>query len=131
MGGMIFRFEPFCLSHEYCKNVISHAQASNPWDEIWSKTTNCTEDKVWSQHRFGHIKKAIRETEKRLKLAQRLPPSDYFLKKCKELRTKLDDLHIKEDSSWHIRSRVNELKDGDQNTDISITKQNHIEEEIP
>ena len=51
-----------------------------------------------------------------VKLAQRLPPLDYSLEKCKDLTAKLDDLHRKEESYWHIRSCMTELKDDDQNT---------------
>jgi len=51
-----------------------------------------------------------------LKTTQRLPPSDYSLEKCQELTAKLDDLHRKEESYWYLRSYMNELRDGDQNT---------------
>jgi len=115
--GKVFRFETFWLSHEDFKKVIAQAWSSDSRAEPWSKIAKCIEQlNAWSHHTLGHIRSKIRDTERRLKATQRLPLSDFSTEKCKELMTTLDDLHRQEESYWHIRSRMNELRDGDQNT---------------
>ena len=59
-SGKVFRFETFWLSHEDCKNVIARTWLCDSQDELCSKIVRCTKQlKAWSQHTFGHIKRAI------------------------------------------------------------------------
>jgi len=48
--------------------------------------------------------------------AQKLPPSGDNVMKCKHLAAELDELHKKHETYWYIRARINELRDGDENT---------------
>ncbi|KAJ8450615.1 hypothetical protein Cgig2_020252 [Carnegiea gigantea] len=84
---------------------------------IRGKVSACAQKlKAWSKQQFGNIKKKIRETEKKLKKAQKLPSSADCINLCKELVTKLDILHKEEESMAYLRAQANEFCDGDKNS---------------
>ena len=60
--------------------------------------------------------KRVRDTEKKLCLAQRCVPYATMIANCKALSNELDTLHQMMESYYHIRSRSNELWDGDKNS---------------
>ena len=53
---------------------------------------------------------------KKLKAAQRCNSNATMMNTCKSLAEQLDNLHNLEESYWHLRSRVNEPRDGDKNS---------------
>lgn len=117
VGEKLFRFESLWLSNDECRVVINEA-----WHEIIDgdvdfRIENCaTKLTDWAERTFGALKKKIRDAEKRLRAAQRCNPDATMLNTCKSIAEQLDTLHNLEESYWHIRSRANELKDGDKNT---------------
>lgn len=70
----------------------------------------------WADSTFGAISNRINASEKKLKAAQRSVPDARMLATCKSIAEDLDDLHKMEESYWHMRSRANELRDGDKNS---------------
>lgn len=78
---------------------------------------NCaTHLSTWAESTFGALRIRIKESEKKLQMAQRCVPDAGMIANCKAILDQLDDLHKLEESYWHLRSRANELKDGDKNS---------------
>ena len=72
--------------------------------------------KEWAATEFREIKSLIKITERKLAKAQRQSPDAHTLASCSKMSDELHGLHRVEEAYWHMRSRVNELKDGDKNT---------------
>lgn len=72
--------------------------------------------KEWAEREYGDIKNMIKTTERKLAWAQKQTPNANMLVACNTMANELDGLHRVEEAYWHLRSRVNELKDGDKNT---------------
>lgn len=113
----LFRFETFWLSNDNCREVVTNA-----WDELMGSTVdakleNCANAlKHWAVKTFGKIKNMIKTTERKLAKAQKQSPDANMIAACETMTSDLDKLHRMEEAYWHMRSRVNELKDGDSNT---------------
>lgn len=113
----LFRFESFWLSNENCKKVVANAWGNFLASPLETKLEHCAHTlKDWAGNTFGEVKRKIRTTEKKLTKAQKLTPDANMIAVCNTLSVELDDLHRVEEAYWHMRSRVNELKDGDNNT---------------
>lgn len=110
-----FRFESFWLSNNECKNIVADAWEECLGANIDFHIANCA-DKLaeWSKHTFGALRSRIKTSERKLNAAQRCPPDANMMRNCKALAFELDELHRLEESYWHMRSRENELRDGDQ-----------------
>ncbi|KAL2895927.1 hypothetical protein RDABS01_000461 [Bienertia sinuspersici] len=105
------------LSQEDCWKVVEEAWNGSMSMEAPSKLEWCASRLTeWAEATFGKIKKRIREAEKELKKLQDTRPDHNMLSRCDDLAKELDELHRREESYWHARARVNELKDGDKNT---------------
>lgn len=93
---------------------------ADSWNEflgspIETKLEHCANSlKEWKT--FGDVKRSIKATEKKLAKAQRLPADANMIVSCNAMAVELEELHRMEEAYWHMRSRVNELKDGDNNT---------------
>lgn len=72
--------------------------------------------KEWADKSFGDVKSMIKVTERKLAKAQKMSPDAHMLGACESLSIELDHLHRLEEAYWHMRSRSNELRDGDSNT---------------
>lgn len=72
--------------------------------------------KEWALKSFGEIRGMIKLTERKLTKAQKLTPDASNIATCNALALELDTLPRLEEAHWHMRSRVNELRDGDQNS---------------
>ena len=70
----------------------------------------------WVESTFGVLKSRIKASKKKLRAAQRCPPDANMIDNCKSLLNELDELHKLAESYWHMWSRANELKDGDENS---------------
>lgn len=113
----IFRFESLWLSNEECKKVVASAWKECLGEEIDFRIENCaTHLAEWAESTFGLLRKKVSESEKKLKAAQRCTPDANMIANCCALSSELDALNQQEESYWHIRSRVNELRDGDKNS---------------
>ena len=112
----IFRFESFWLSNENCNNVVADSWNAFLSSSVETKHEHCaTSLKDWAMKSFGEIKHGIKVTEKKLAKAQRCSPDANMIAACNSLALDLDELHRIEEAYWHLRSRVNELRDGDSN----------------
>lgn len=58
----------------------------------------------------------IKTTERKLSKAQKQSPTAHTIAACSKMASELDGLHKVEEAYCYLRSRVNELKDGDKNT---------------
>lgn len=72
--------------------------------------------KSWATKEFGEIKSMIKRTKKKLIKVQRQSPDDNMIAACSSMSTELEEPHRVNEAYWHIRSRVNDLRDGDKNT---------------
>ena len=69
----------------------------------------------WSKRNFGSITKKIKDLQNKIQAISHRNDS-FGNSERKRLRKELDDLQDKEEISWRQRSRVEWLKEGDQNT---------------
>ena len=113
----LFYFEALWLSNSKCYEVVQQAWASGAGLSIGARMAACA-DKVgsWAATMFGDVKKRVKRKEEELEGWQSRVPDSVMLNKCRELVGELDELHRLEESYWHARARVNELRDGDKNT---------------
>lgn len=113
----LFRFESLWLSSDECRRVVSDAWQDSVGDNITFRITHYAGKlSDWAEAKFGALRSKIKESERKLKAAQRCPLNDNMVRTSKMLSTELDDLHRMEESYWHMRSRANELRDGDRNS---------------
>lgn len=113
----LFPFESFWLSNENCEKVFADAWKDFGGSPIESHLEHCANSlNEWASKSFGDVKRLIKTTEKKLSKAHKLPPDAHMIFICNTLAAELDDLHNCEEAYWHMRSRVNELRDGDSNT---------------
>lgn len=80
-------------------------------------TVNCA-DKLasWAEATFSVLKSRTKASKRKLKAAQQCSPDANMIGNCKRLAEEHDELHRLKESYWHMRSRGNELRDGDQNS---------------
>lgn len=82
-----------------------------------TKLQSCGKNlKSWEQSHFGNVSKQIRTCRDSLSKVQSLPASRENILEIKSIENKMADLLKKEETMWHQRSRVNWMRDGDQNT---------------
>ncbi|XP_021836344.2 uncharacterized protein [Spinacia oleracea] len=113
----LFRFEALWLSKPECCEVIAHAWSGSAGEGAASRIARCAESlSEWAASSFGNIKKKIKETERKLRVAQAQSPDSAMISLCNMLSGELDELHKQEESYWYARARANELRDGDKNT---------------
>lgn len=107
----LFRFESFWLSKEGYREVVSKFWNSNVSSPMHAKLEECGNSlKEWASKEFGEVKRLIKSTERKLANVQKQSPD------ANMIASELDRLHGVEKAYWHLRSRVNELKDADKNT---------------
>ncbi|KMT18348.1 hypothetical protein BVRB_2g025050 [Beta vulgaris subsp. vulgaris] len=112
-----FKFETCWLLEEGCEGVVKKAWEEAKGDAIHVKMEHVARELlVWSKGRYGNLPKQIVKVEKALHEEQGLPTSTVTCDKCAKLEQQLDDLHVKQEAYWYLRSRVSEVKDGDRNT---------------
>lgn len=78
--------------------------------------------KNWNKFEFGHIGKMMRDARKELKELHELPSSEENIRHMQMLREEINDLLQKEETMWFQRSRIQWLKEGDQNTKFFHTR---------
>ncbi|XP_021755513.1 uncharacterized protein LOC110720784 [Chenopodium quinoa] len=72
--------------------------------------------KKWAAKTFRDIRKKIKKLEDALQSAQCAPVDAAMLSKCNELSSELGEMRRMEELYWYVRSRANEMRDGDENT---------------
>lgn len=70
----------------------------------------------WSQREFGNVSKKIRSVRKSMEEIDGCVPSEEIVQERKMVCKELDKLLGMEETMWKQRSRVDNLKGGDQNT---------------
>ncbi|KAL2904162.1 hypothetical protein RDABS01_002872 [Bienertia sinuspersici] len=99
-------FEALWLSKEECWQVVKDA-----WNNSQSMQAHNGPRLL-----LALLRRGLKRTEKELKIWQNQRPDQAMLSKCSILSNELDKLRRLEESYWHARSRANELRDGDKNT---------------
>ncbi|XP_057246803.1 uncharacterized protein LOC130589540 [Beta vulgaris subsp. vulgaris] len=108
----LFYFEALWLSKPKCQEVVRQAWESEAGTGIEGRIAACAASLgTWAATTFGDLKKKVKDKEAELELWQNKPPDGVMLERCRGLVSELDELHRLEESYWHARSRVNELKD--------------------
>ena len=72
--------------------------------------------KSWSQEHFGHVQSSIKQTKDRLWRAKDVSVKSGKCDEVDRLKKELNVLYDKEEKMWQQRSRLQWLKNGDQNT---------------
>uniref|UniRef100_A0A2N9G6K5 Reverse transcriptase domain-containing protein n=1 Tax=Fagus sylvatica TaxID=28930 RepID=A0A2N9G6K5_FAGSY len=116
-----FRFEEVWMSDSSCEETIEAAWKKSkpgvPMYSVWEKIHECRRDlRVWSRTNFRNIKQQIRETEDQLKQAEANSMRGHDHAQVIILKEKLQILLAKDERVWKQRSRVEWLREGDQNT---------------
>ena len=112
-----FRFEALWLSKPECGEVVAESWEASRGENVEVRIESCANKlKQWAANSFGNIKKQIKKTEEKLKVAQCRDPDATMLQLCNDLSNELDALHKQEESYWFARARANELRNGDKNT---------------
>ncbi|XP_021770438.1 uncharacterized protein LOC110734577 [Chenopodium quinoa] len=116
-GHTGFKFEALWLSNEECGEVVGQGWRDSVGCSMASRVAICSEKLAsWAALTFGLVKKRIKKGEKRLSELKRGAMDAAKLEMCNSLSNELDELYKLEESYWHARARVNELRDGDKNT---------------
>lgn len=95
----LFRFESFWLSKEGCNDIVSTTWKDGINFSIQARLESCaTSLKEWAEGSFGETRRQIKNTEKKLAKAQKLPPDSHMLATCSKLASELDRLHQMEEA---------------------------------
>ncbi|XP_065637926.1 uncharacterized protein LOC136071035 [Quercus suber] len=116
-----FRFEAMWVTDSGCRDTISQAWSCSPGGTAMYATTvklkQCKQRlKAWSRDHFGHVQSSIKRTKEWLWRAEEDSVRSGICDEVDRLKKELNDLCDKEEKMWHQRSRIQWLKDGDQNT---------------
>lgn len=117
----IFRFEDMWLTSPECEDVVRETwtRSGGVWEEngVLGKIRMCSHAlQRWSTSEFGNITKKIKQArEKMAKLDGSAPNAD-MVRERKATCEEIDNLLHLEETTWRQRSRVDNLREGDQNT---------------
>ena len=116
-----FRFEEVWSSELGCAETIEASwrkpKTGVPMYSVWEKIHECRRGlRKWSKQSFGSIKQQIREREDQLKAAEAKSMMGSDHAQVITLKNKLHTLLAKDERMWRQRSRVEWLREGDQNT---------------
>lgn len=122
----MFYFEALWLSNSECDEIVKNSWGADVGVDIESRVASCSAHlDTWAASTFGDLKKRVKQKEEELELWQARVLDGAMLDKCRELVGELDELHRLEESYWHARARMNELRDGDKNTSYFHHKASH------
>jgi hypothetical protein len=94
----------------------SYLKPASNLEEVQDKLAHDMKSmKIWSSANFGSVNKEIKELKKKLGNLQNHNYSRNT-KEIKRISSRLDELLHREEIMWKQRSRINWLKEGDQNT---------------
>ncbi|KAL0303854.1 UNVERIFIED_CONTAM: hypothetical protein Sradi_6253500 [Sesamum radiatum] len=116
-----FCFEAMWLRSMGCEETIragwKNNAATEPSNNVWEKIRRCRVVLLQSDRcEFGHVGKSIKELEKQIELRQQGVITDARKQEIKNLETKLEDLHSKEEVFWLQRSKAHSIMERDRNT---------------
>lgn len=121
-----FKFEDMWLSSPECENVVKEAWSNSMgmWnaDDILIKIKKCGEDlQKWSGREFGNMTKRIKKGRERMVEIDGASPSVELVLERRRVCEEIDKLLLLEETIWRQRSRVLNLKEGDNNTIFFFT----------
>ena len=116
-----FQFESMWISDLECKEVITRAwdcaPDGTPMFVTTTKLKRCKKRlKSWSRDHFGNVKNQIKQVKEKLWHAKEVSVGSRDHEEVIRLKNELNVLHDIEEKMWQQRSRVQWLKNGDQNT---------------
>ncbi|XP_074292612.1 uncharacterized protein LOC141619495 [Silene latifolia] len=113
-----FRFQAAWLTHEKFSEFVENSWPSG--DNLVSQLSNLsTKLTNWNETVFGNIFRQKRELKARIAGCQRelsLNRQRHLIKLESKLRKELEEVLEREELLWYQKSRVEFIKDGDQNT---------------
>ncbi|XP_021732392.1 uncharacterized protein LOC110699204 [Chenopodium quinoa] len=121
-----FKFEIAWMLDAYCEATIRSAWEEEARADIMMKLMTVGKKLMtWSREKFDDIGTKIEEKEQALRAAHQLPISQSSCDICVRLEKELQELNEKQEAHWLMRSRVAEIRDGDQNTSYFHHKASH------
>uniref|UniRef100_A0A803MTM6 Reverse transcriptase Ty1/copia-type domain-containing protein n=1 Tax=Chenopodium quinoa TaxID=63459 RepID=A0A803MTM6_CHEQI len=115
--GRVEKHMAYWLPRPDCEEIVREAWNSTTVGNVPSKVAVCADNLGrWVSNTFGSIKAKIKKSEEQLKALQGRIMDNVNLARCRQLSEEIENLRLLEESYWHARARVNELRDGDSNT---------------